>query len=110
RGQRHRDSSEYTIVKKVGHGGHDAIHKRFACPSCLEHFETINEYEVHIHTHISTLPTESEQTGDPSPSNRKRQRTNSVTIACRHKNTVISFSSSSYLNPQNTPKFPKYDE
>ncbi|ORE00756.1 hypothetical protein BCV72DRAFT_237410 [Rhizopus microsporus var. microsporus] len=52
RGQRHRDSLQYAFVKSKNNKIHQAIAQRYACPSCLSHFLTIDEYKAHVTIHI----------------------------------------------------------
>lgn len=51
--QRRRDNNDFIYVTKTGDREHDPLKRRYRCPSCLEHFATIEELNVHAGSHIT---------------------------------------------------------
>ncbi|KAI8977016.1 hypothetical protein BDF20DRAFT_835850 [Mycotypha africana] len=54
RGQRYHNSLQYFFTKSNNNEAHQAIKQRFACPSCLNHFATNEEYKLHVKTPIDS--------------------------------------------------------
>lgn len=100
RGQRFYDTAEYAFVKMNGSVKHGSILERFACPSCVNHFGNMKDYKEHLQTHI--IPSSNDTTH-----NSKRQRKSIVAIPSRRKNNFVTFSTTSYLNPLNSLRFPQ---
>lgn len=88
RGQRLHNSLQYFFVKSTTQEAHQAISQRFACPSCLYHFATIDEYKLHVISHI-----------DPD-------NTESVALPQKRKNGGL-YRLSKSIQPRNSANFPQ---
>jgi hypothetical protein len=84
-----------------GNVKHGSIQERFACPSCVNHFETMDDYKKHLETHI--IPSDD----DDITHHSKRRRKSFVAIPSRQKNNTVTFSTTTYLNPPNFARFPQ---